>query len=777
MRVGVFVCHCGLNIARVVNVKEVVEYASKLPDVAYATDIKYSCSDSGQEEIIQAIKDYNLDAIVIAACSPKLHEVTFRRTAIRAGLNPYMVFMANIREQCSWVHQEKPKAATLKAKDLVRMAVAAARNLEPLSRRHVKVRDAVAVIGGGVAGIEAALDIADAGIKVYLIEKTPTIGGKMATLNEVFPTNDCSICILAPRMSEALNHENIEVITNAELKECEGHVGNFRLKIIKHPRYVDESKCKGCIDDCSSVCPVEVPNEFDYTIGTRKAIYLPIPQSTPLYAAIDWQHCIGCRLCEKACEPQAIDFSQKPEEMEIEVGAIIVATGYKPFDARRKEEYGYGIFKNVITTLELERLLSASGPTLGELLRPSDSTIPKKIAFIQCVGSRDEKTNKYCSRVCCMATLKNAFAIKERYPDSDITIFYIDIRAYGRMYEEFYTRVQEKGIRFIRARVAEIYEKENGNLILSYENTLLGEVFEEEFDLVVLSIGMEGNTDIATKLGISVGEDGFYEVAHPKLRPAETDVKGIFLAGTASGPKDIQDSVASAGLAAAKAMELIVSKKAEFDPYNAYVDVEKCIGCGLCAKVCNFNAAFIENKKAKIDPNACVMCGVCAASCPADAIDMGFFNERAITAMIDALAEERNAEPLILAFACHFCSYGAADLAGTTKVQYEPNVRIIRVLCSGRVDPEWVLRALKKGIDGVIISGCRLGECHFKVGNYHALERVKAIKEALKEVGINPERVTAIWHSAGEASGIAEDFNNFVKKIKELGAIDMEVKM
>ncbi len=775
MNIGVFVCHCGLNIARVVDVKDVTDYSRSLPDVTFAQDIKYACSDSGQDEIIKAIKENDLDAVVVSACSPKLHEVTFRRAAMRAGLNPYMVVMANIREQCSWVHQSMPKSATAKAKDLVRMAVAYARNLEPLSRKKIEVKKAVAVIGGGVAGIEAALNLADAGIKVYLIEKAPTIGGKMATLNEVFPTNDCSICILAPKMSEALNHENIEVITNAELKDFEGHVGDFKLKVVKHPRYVDESKCKGCIDDCSSVCPVEVPNEFDYAIGTRKAIYLPIPQSTPLYAAIDWQHCIGCRLCEKACEPEAINFNQEPEELEIEAGAVIVATGFRPFDARRKEEYGYGIYRNVITSLELERLLSASGPTLGELLRPSDSSIPQKIAFIQCVGSRDEKTNRYCSRVCCMSSLKNAYAIKERYPDAEVTVFYIDIRAYGRMYEEFYTRTQEKGIRFIRARIGEIYEKKNDNLVLIYENTLLGELQEEEFDLVVLAIGLEGNTEIAHKLGISVGEDGFYEVAHPKLRPAETDVKGIFLAGTASGPKDIQDSIASAGLAAAKAMELIIKGETEFDPYNAYVDAEKCIGCRICVDVCNFSAAYMDGKKAKIDANACVMCGVCASACPADAIDLGFFKEDAVVAAIDALAQEKTADPLILVFACHFCSYGAADLAGTTKIQYEPNVRIIRTLCSGRVDPEWILRALKKGIDGVIVSGCRFGECHFKVGNYHAEERVKALKEALRETGINPERVTTIWHSAGEASGIAEDFNEFVEKIREIGSIEQEV--
>ncbi|MFN3383712.1 MAG: CoB-CoM heterodisulfide reductase HdrA2 [Archaeoglobaceae archaeon] len=767
MRIGVFVCHCGLNIARILDVEELVNYSRSLPEVVHAEDLEYACSDYSQEIIAKAIREKGLDGIVVAACSPKLHETTFRRVAQRAGINPYMVEIANIREQSSWVHQQKPRSATLKARDLIRMHVAKLRKAKALEKLRLEIKKSVAVIGGGIAGIEAALNLADMGIKVYLIERNPSIGGHMALLNEVFPTNDCSVCILAPKMSEVWNHENIVVITNAEVEEVEGSAGNFKLKVIEHPRFVDTSKCKGCIDDCSSVCPVEVANEFDFGVGVRKAIYIPFPQSTPLYAAVDWQRCIGCRLCEKACKPKALDFNQQPKKLELEVGAIIVATGYKLFDARRKPEYGYGRFKNVITTMELERILCASGPTRGKLLRPSDSSQPKKVAFILCVGSRDEGTNEYCSRVCCMASMKSAYAIKERYQETEVTIFYIDIRAFGRGFEEFYKKVQSSGVRFIRGKVGEIMEREDGSLTLSYENTLTGELFEEDFDLVVLAVGIEGEVEIAKKLGIGVGEDGFFEIAHPKLRPVETNVRGIYIAGCASGPKDIHDSIATAGLASAKAGKFILSEFEEVEPFFAFVDKEKCIACRICENVCKFKAVTV-NKRAEINPKACVMCGICVSACPTDAIDMGFFSNEGIEAMIDALTEEKNAEPLILVFACWYCAYGALDLAGTLKAQYEPNIRTIRVLCTGRIDPAWILRALKNGVDGVVVAGCRLGECHFRYGNYKAKDRLEMLKIALKTFGVDAERVECIWHSSGEGEAMAEDLNKFVEKIRNL---------
>ena len=778
MPIGVYVCHCGLNIAGVLNMEELKSFAEKLPDVAVARDLQFSCSDTGQEQIQKDIAELKLDRIVVAACSPRLHEPTFRRAITKAGLNPYMLEMANIREQCSWVHMDQPAMATEKAKDLIAMAVAKAELLRPLEPESIPVSKDVLVIGGGVAGIAAALDLADAGHHVYLVERRPTIGGYMALLTDVFPTNDCSICVLGPKMSEVFNHPDITLYTYAEVLGVEGSVGNFTVSGVRRARYVDTSLCKGCINECADVCPVEVPSEYDFGIGKRKAIYVPYPQAVPLAACVDPEACIGCTRCMEACPTKAINLEQKPEDFKINVGAIIVATGWQPFDAARKEEYGFGRFRDVITTLQMERMLNASGPTKGEVVRPSTGQIAQSIAFLQCVGSRDATVgNIYCSRICCMASLKNAQLVKEKYPETDITIYYIDIRACGEGYEEFYVRAQRLGINFVRARISRI-DQVDGEIYLIYEDTQTGEMKRVKHDMAVLSIGLEPdqNADVlGNLLGLSRRPDRFFEIAHPKMRPVEAHIDGVFIAGCASGPKEIPISIAQGSAAAAKAIKLLHKGVLELEPTSAYVDTDLCVKCKLCVDVCPKKAIAVKSP-AYVDEAACKGCGSCAAACPVDAINMRLFSDEQIMAQVRAATAVKREFPLIVAFLCNWCSYGAADLAGTSRIQYPTNARNIRVMCSARVDPSFVLEALQRGADGVLIAGCRLGECHYHNGNYQALQRVNVLKGVLEKIGLDPGRVKIVWCAASEGEIFAKDLRDFIGELKAMGPIGTELK-
>ena len=778
MSTGVYVCHCGLNIAGVLNVEDLKSFAETLPGVAVARDLQFSCSDIGQEQIQKDIAEHKLDRVVVAACSPRLHEPTFRRAISKAGLNPYMLEMANIREQCSWVHMDQPAMATEKAKDLIRMAVAKAELLEPLEPESIPVSKDVLVIGGGVAGIAAALDLADAGLHVYLVERRPTIGGYMALLTDVFPTNDCSICVLGPKMSEVYNHPNITLYTYSEVLGVEGSVGNFTISGVRRARYVDEKLCKGCINECASACPVEISSEYDFGIGKRKAIYVPYPQAVPLAACIDPKACIGCARCAEACPADAVRLEQEPQDFKLNVGAIIVATGWQPFDAARKEEYGFGRYRDVVTTLQVERMLNASGPTKGEVVRPSTGEIAGSIAFLQCVGSRDETVgNPYCSRICCMASLKNAQLVKEKYPDTDITIYYIDIRACGEGYEEFYIRAQRLGINFVRSRVSGI-EEVKGQIGLIFEDTQTGEIKRAEHNLAVLSVGLEPDSNaevLGNLLGLSRRPDRFFEIAHPKMRPVEAHIDGIFIAGCASGPKEIPISIAQGSAAAAKAVKLLHRGFLELEPTSAYVDSDKCIQCKLCVDICPKKAIAVKSP-AYVDEAACKGCGSCAAACPVDAIDMRFFSDQQILAQVKAATEVKREFPLIVAFLCNWCSYGAADLAGTSRIQYPTNARNIRVMCSARVDPSFVLDALRRGADGVLIAGCRIGECHYKDGNYQALQRVNVLKGVLEKVGLDPGRVKIVWCAASEGEIYAQDLREFIAELKAMGPIGTELK-
>ena len=648
IRVGVYVCHCGVNVGGVVNCPEVAEYAKTLPNVVVAKDYKYMCSDPGQSLIQDDIKEHNLNRIVVAACSPRLHEPTFRRCVEEAGLNKFLFEFANLREQDSWVHMTQPAEATAKAKDLTRMAVAKARLLEPLEASKVAVDKKCLVIGGGVAGIQSALDLADMGFKTYMVERNPTIGGRMGQLDKTFPTLDCSMCILAPKMVDTSKHENIELITYAEVKEVDGYIGNFTVKVEKKPRYVKEEDCTGC-GQCQEVCPIEIPNYYDEGVGMVKAAYIPFPQAVPLCATIDKNYCIDCGLCETVCGPEAIDRDMEPEEIELHVGTIIAATGYDPYDPTEKYEYGYGRYTNVITAMEIERMINASGPTGGHVQKPSDGKEPKRVAFIHCVGSRDEQIGKpYCSRVCCMYSMKNAQLCIDHEPDTEVTCYYMDIRSFGKGFEEFYKTSQEKyGIEFIRGRPAEILENDDLTLTVRAEDTLLGKVTEYTYDLVVLSVGLEppkGSNELRQTLGLSRTTDGFYMEAHPKLRPVDTLTDGVYIAGVAQGPKDIPDAVAQGSAAASRASIPMAKGEVEIEPITADTDTTVCGACEVCVELCPFGAVSIEgegaDKHAAINVALCKGCGTCVGACPSGAMNQNHFKTEQIMAQIAAALED-----------------------------------------------------------------------------------------------------------------------------------------
>jgi heterodisulfide reductase subunit A len=647
MRIGVYVCHCGTNIAATVDVHEVAKFANSLPNVAIARDYVYMCSDPGQEQIKKDISDFSLERVVVASCSPRMHEVTFRRTCEEAGLNAYCMEMANIREQCSWVHSDREKA-TEKAKKLVAAAVAKAFLLEPLESHYVGVIPSALIIGGGIAGVQCALDIADAGFPVYLVEREPSIGGHMAQLDKTFPTLDCSACVLTPKMVDVTRHENITLITNAEVESVEGYVGNFKVVVRKKARYVDEDTCTGC-GDCAKVCPVTISNKFDLGLGTIKAAYIPFPQAVPLVYTLERAQCMRCGLCKVVCEPGAIDFDEQDETIELEVGAIIAATGYDLFDPSLEPHYGYE-YDEVITGLEFERLCNASGPTQGRI--EIQGKEPKEVVFISCVGSREKaldggKGNEYCSRVCCMYTAKQAYLVQEHIPDATVTVFYTDMRAFGKGFEEFYWRVKEEGVNYVRRALTDkiTVEKEpNGKLKVKTMSE--GRPVEKEADLVVLATGIVPRKDVlelARTLKISQSRDHFFLEAHLKLRPVDTLTDGVFIAGCCQSPKDIPDTVAQASATASRACSILSHDNIEVEPLIAEVDESRCRGCGICEETCVYGAISLRESNglfiSGVNEAFCKGCGVCAVACPARAITCKNFAVEQIAAMIDAISK------------------------------------------------------------------------------------------------------------------------------------------
>ena len=643
-RTGVFICHCGINIAGTVDVKKVAEELAKHPSVVHAEDYVYMCSDPGQNLIELAIKEKKLDGVVVACCSPNLHETTFRNAAKRAGLNSFRCEIANIREQCSWVHKDKPKA-TQKATKIARSAVEKVRQNESLDALSVPVTRRALVVGGGISGLQAALDIANTGFEVILVERNPSVGGHMIQLSETFPTLDCSQCILTPKMVEVSKHPKIKLMTYSEVQDVSGYVGNFKVKILKKPTYVDPAKCTLC-DECTKVCPIVVPNEFDLGLTGRRAIYIPFPQAIPASYILDDKNCpdpfttIACGKCTDVCKPKAIDYDQKPEIIEAEVGVIIVATGYDLYDKENMAEYGFGKYADVLDGLQFERLCSASGPTKGQILRPSDHQEPKEVVFIQCSGSRDPENHcAYCSKICCMYTAKHAMLYKHHVHDGQAYIFYIDIRSGGKGYEEFVQRaVEEDGVVYLRGKVSKVFE-ENGKIMVWGVDTLTAKPIEIAADMVVLAQAMRpatGAQELAKKLKLALDKDGFLAEAHPKLRPVESVTAGMFLAGAAQAPKDIPEAVAQASGAAAKAVAILSQDRLFHSPTVAKVIGNLCTGCGMCVAVCPYDALTLKDGKVEINEVLCEGCGTCTATCLRSAIQVKNLTQQQVAEMINA---------------------------------------------------------------------------------------------------------------------------------------------
>ena len=661
-KIGVFVCWCGSNIAATVDVEAVSQALSKEPGVVFSTNYQYMCSQTGQDLIQEKVRELGLTGVVVCSCSPRMHENTFRKTCEKAGLNPYMVEIANIREQCSWIHKDKAEA-TKKAIILGRAAIAKVMLNAPLQAGTSPVKKRALVIGGGIAGIQTALDIADAGFEVDIVEKKPTIGGKMTQIDKTFPTLDCAACILTPKMVDCAQNEKIHIYAYSEVAAVKGFVGNFKVTIRKKARFVDTTKCTGC-GLCTEKCPQKkVPNEFNLGLDTRRAIYIPFAQAVPKVATIDPDYCNmlqkgKCGVCARVCSAGAVDYTQKDELIEEEYGAIVAATGFNPIDLSQFNEFAYAQSPDVVSSLEFERLMNAAGPTGGTLLRPSDGKHPHTIVFVQCVGSRCDGAQKgkpYCSKICCMYTAKHAMLCREKYPDTEVYVFYIDVRTPGKNFDEFYRRaVEEYGVHYIKGMVGKVVPQ-NGVLKVQASDLLDNRQLHIDADMLVLAAAIEPDKSarsLATMLTASMDTNDFFTEAHPKLRPVESPTAGIFLSGVCQGPKDIPETVAQAGAAAAKVIGLLSKSQLLCNPCTAQPDESMCNGCSSCEKVCPYGAITYINKEfrgpnrttvlrrvAQVNPAVCQGCGACTVACMSGAMDLKGFSNRQIMAEVDAICK------------------------------------------------------------------------------------------------------------------------------------------
>jgi len=778
-KVAVFLCNCGSNIADSIDVESLRERYEKQGIPLVDVD-DHLCSDQGVSDLVEKIRKSKVKRVVIAGCSPHLHRELFSDAVKDAGIDPGHLHMANIREQCSWVHYDDPETATRKAAAIIDTGIAEVRESNPIPTHTLPMIQKAMVIGGGVAGITSALELADSGIETYIVERKGFLGGHMAKWDKLFPTFDCSICILGPMMARLSRHPNINILTLTEVTEVRGNVGRYRVTVKKKPRFVDIETCTGC-NRCIEICPVEVYDEYNSGLGKRKAMVRPSVDAVPIAPYIDTENCIGCQSCAGVCDPKSLRYEQEEETEVIEVGAVILATGFKPFDPTVVEEFGYGRLPDVITSLELERLMNPEGPSGGKLIRPSTGQPPKNIVFISCVGSRSHRFERpYCSRVCCTASTKEAIQVKQQLPDSDVYIFYSDLRVFGKGHEELYVRAgEEYKINFIRGAVGEVLHDPITNRIsIRAEDTLLRRMLEFDVDLVVLMIGMDAepsNVEIARMFKVPLDENGFFLEQHPKLGPSTTASKGVFLAGVSQGPKDIADSVAHAGLAASKVKTLFASGDIITEVCTPSFNEELCISCRLCEQICSPKAIkFNESNFPEVDLAACRGCGACAAGCPSGALDLPCMSNDQLESATKAAVEFNPLKPAIVGYLCRWCAYTAADRAGTSRIKYPPNMIPIQVPCTGRLNADTLLTAFAAGADGVAVMGCHVQDCHYRSGARYAKDRTDSMKKILKVAGIDSQRLYFGSASASEADLFAEQVTRFVNDITKLGPLGKE---
>lgn len=792
--VNVLLCDCGKELCRTINFEELEKYISSMANVNSVKRVSFLCSDDGQNETKQFAQK-GADRLVIAACSPKLYEPLFKKCVAEGGLNPFLVEIANIREQVAWPHADDLSGANDKAKLVVAAAVNRVLGNEAIEEKEFKLENSVLVVGSGVAGLQAATDIANFGHKVTLIEKAPVIGGNALKLGLAFPTDDGAFCITSFRnlpgvrkcfYRASLNqHPNLKIQTLTEAVDLKGSFGNFEVKSVTQPRGVKQNLCTNC-GKCSEVCPVTVANDFNYGMSQRKAIYLPYPNSVPAVYTIDFNNCTKCGKCVEVCPFHAIDLEDKVAEQTQKYGSIVLATGFQEFDPSVIKQYKYAVDKDVITQLQLSRILDPFGPTNGVLVKPSDGQIAKGVTIIQCVGSRDACTNSYCSKICCMFGLKHAIQIKEKFPETEVYFCYMDIRAGGKGYEEYFTKARELGVIFVRGKPSEINrDPATGKLVIDVEDTFLNRPLEIESDIVALSVALkpsEGTSKLAGLMGVNIDSDGFVQELYSKLKQVETNVHGIYVCGAAQSPKDIPESVTQGQAVALQVISDLKDASLQKKMDIAFVDEEKCDGCKVCVEVCPYAAPKMVEITAKdgkvasvarIDESKCNKCGTCSSRCPTGAIQLKHYSDEQVFNQLQTLLSKKDTalSPRIIAFCCDECGYAAVDMAGMGGKKYAANVLPVRVPCLGWVSLYQIFKAFEFGADGVLLTGCIVDNCHHMKGASSADKVVTFAKEILDGIGLGSKRLEMVTLCAAEPTKFLKATETLKENITALGPL------